>query len=327
MKKRFVNRSSYSYLGFILFFLSVGLLFFALPNVNHSGLQNFLTGAATSETTTLSITVNSAPVIFQVRQVHSQSITEGSNIIITNITFNVTDADGFGDINNNSAQIRINLTGEQDRFNSSCKVASQFSSTGVSFNCTVDIWYFDSAGNWTINVSINDSAGVYAENNSNSVEIFSTTGMVMSPNALTWATLELGDTNKTSTNDPVLINNTGNKNINVGGVTVTGYNLQGQTLATDFINAANFSIFPTNGTVGCTGVGCLECNGTMLLNATSTGIAYANITRGNNSLNYFNGTSGQEELFVCLRLLPATISRQTYSTTGAFTSAWTVAVS
>ncbi|HLD00455.1 MAG TPA: hypothetical protein VJC39_01800 [Candidatus Nanoarchaeia archaeon] len=327
MKKRFVNRSSYSYLGFILFFLSVGLLFFALPNVNHSGLQNFLTGAATSETTTLSITVNSAPVIFQVRQVHSQSITEGSNIIITNITFNVTDADGFGDINNNSAQIRINLTGEQDRFNSSCKVASQFSSTGVSFNCTVDIWYFDSAGNWTINVSINDSAGVYAENNSNSVEIFSTTGMVMSPNALTWATLELGDTNKTSNNDPVLINNTGNKNINVGGVTVTGYNLQGQTLATDFINAANFSIFPTNGTLGCTGVGCLECNGTMLLNATSRVVAYANITRGNNTIGSENGTSGQENLYFCLRLVPTTISRQVYSTTGAFTSAWTVAVS
>ena len=69
-------------------------------------------------------------------------------------------------------------------------------------------------GNWTINASANDSAGVYVENRTgSSIEVLATTAMVMYPNALTWATLELGYTNRTSNNDPVIINNTGNKNI------------------------------------------------------------------------------------------------------------------
>ena len=283
----------------LLAIFSISFLFMEKEGEGYWGL---LTGAATSETTTVSVTINAAPVIFFVSPVHQQSISEATTSSVYNISFNATDADGFGDINNNSAQIRISLAGESDRFNSSCVNVTPFttaSGSGMSFNCSVNIWYFDGPGNWTINVSVNDTAGVYVENRSNSLEIRSTTAMAMYPNALTWPTLELGQTNRTSNNDPLIINNTGNKNINAGGITVSGFNLQGATVATDFINAENFSISPINNITNA------ECNGTQMS----------------------NGTSGQEELFFCLRFVPLGITRQTYNTAGASSSPWSIAVS
>ena len=50
--------------------------------------------------------------------------------------------------------------------------------------------------------------------------------------------------------------------------------------------------------------------------------------KGQYSFNYYNGTSGQEELFFCLRTVPIEISRQTYDTPNVQRSSpWTVTVS
>ena len=306
---------------------------YAIPNL--TGFYNVSFGAndtlnyINSTEFTNFTAVNDAPIVYWVAPVHSQSITEGGIAQIINLTFNVSDANGKDDIDNSSAQIRISLPGETDRFNTSCATGASTATT-IQFNCTVGIWYFDGAGSWTINVSIKDKSSTYAENRSTSFELLSTTAMTMSPNALTWATLELGRTNQTSNNDPIRINNTGNKNIAVGGITVAGYNLQGITTTTDFINAENFSIAPVNFTGS--GVGTAECNGTQLFNGTSgaaapQAISIANITRGNNSIDDGTAASGQEELFVCLRFVPLGITRQSYDTSGAHTKPWSIAVS
>ena len=273
-----------------------------------------------------SLTVSaSAPVVSWVAPVSTQSITEGS---VTNVkfTFNVTDANGAGDINNNSARLYLNFSSEAVRFNDTCQ-ANQSVGNTVLFDCIVPIWYFDGAGDWTINASANDSTGALAINVSANFTLASTIAMTMSPTALTWSTLELGAGNQTSNSDPLTINNTGNRDISTGGITVTGYNLQGVTTTTEFILAQNFSVWHNNGSNSCTGVSCLECNGTQLLNATAETLPYANITAGNNSQNYQNETSGQENLFICLRLVPTEISRQTYNTAGINTAFWTVTVS
>lgn len=282
-------------------------------NINATGFTNF-----TAQ--------NTAPVVNFVAAVSPQSITEAT-ISNFSIEFNVTDINGVADLNNNSAQIRINLTGEAERYNTSCSPKLQTSSTSISYICNISIWYFDGAGNWTINASINDTAGAYAENRSTNFQVKSTTAMNMYPTALTWATLELGTTNRTSNNDPLIINNTGNTDIVVGGITVTGNDLYGLTTITDFIGAGNFSIHAVNGSADCTGAGCLECAGTLMVNNTATGITTANITAGNNSINDGTGTSGQEQLYMCLRLVPMTLSRQTYDTSGAYTDPWTISVS
>jgi hypothetical protein len=149
----------------------------------------------------------------------------------------------------------------------------------------------------------------------------------MYPTALTWARLELGTTNQTSNNDPLLINNTGNADIGVGGITVTGYDLQGTSILTDLIAAGNFSIHAVNGSTDCSGAGCLECNGTSMVNNTVAPVQVANLTAGNNSINDGTGASGQEQLYMCLRLVPLSISRQSYDTSGAATDPWVISIS
>ena len=292
--------------------------------------------------------INTLAVISNITNTSPITITEGGSVGAF-FSFVAFDVDGFGDLDNATAKIRVNITtagssaltgGFADRLNNTCSQVAQLNDTTIRYNCSVNMWYWDTPGNWTINASIKETNGIMAQTYNTNFELYQTTSMVMSPNALTFGTLDLGDTNKTSNSDPIIINNTGNKNISSGGITVEGYDLQGLTVNTEFIKAQNFSIRALNGSAECTGVSCLECNGTMLLNATSGSanpvpIVSANITRGNNSigsgtqfyLNESSRESGQEALYLCLRKVPSEISRQTYDTSGGATSAWTIAVS
>ena len=166
------------------------------------------------------------------------------------------------------------------------------------------MWYFDENGAWTINVTIQDDSAEYAENSSTTFTYNSLPGMKMSPTSLTWQEVLIGQTNRGSQNDPIVVNNTGNTeplNINV-----TSYNLRGEIVTTDFILAGNFSI--ENASQGCTG--------TQMVNATSINITSAILYRGNHSLNYDNATSGQELIFFCITEVPSGISQQSYSSAG-----------
>src|SRR3989344_3840928 len=126
-----------------------------------------LTGKATSNTTTLNITVgNSLPAINFVQAVPPQNPLEGTARKIT-FYFNVTDADGVLNLNSSSAKAYFQRTGETTRSNISCVEAST-SGLSANYSCTVGMWYFDGAGAWTINVSIKDIYGGYAENSTTS---------------------------------------------------------------------------------------------------------------------------------------------------------------
>ncbi|MDP3639687.1 MAG: hypothetical protein Q8R53_00605 [Nanoarchaeota archaeon] len=323
MKKRGVRGEDWSSTAILLL---VVLLLIPILVLGVSYATNPLTGQVTSRQANLSIRINAPPVIFFVSNVTPQSITEASTTLV-NFSFTASDADGAADINNNSAQLRIMRTGETDRVNLSCHPLALISATAINYSCSVYVWYFDGAGPWTVNASLNDTAGQRAENASRTFELQETAAMALSPTALTWATLPAGFTNQTSNNDPITVNNTGNKNIAAAGFLTTGYNLQGLSTLTDFINAQNFSVSPVNGTPSCTGVACLECNGTLMSNNTAQSISSANLTRGNNTINQHNQTSGQEDIFFCLRTVPTEIARQVYDTTGSATSAWVVEIS
>jgi len=318
MNKSKYDQYSVKYLYFLLIFC---LLLIGSFIVHGNGI----TGALTTSTSTLSVTINAAPVVRWVQNFSAQTITESTTTTIR-FEFNVSDADGLQDINNNSARLVINFSNEATRRNDTCQANISFNNV-TNFNCIVLVYYFDGAGNWTINASINDTAGTFANNVSNVFELLSTTAMVMSPSALTWPSLELGSTNRTSNADPLTVNNTGNKDIATGGITVTGYDLQGVGTTTDYIRAKNLSIWHMNGSSSCSGTSCFECNGTIMFNATAEPLPYANITAGNNSGNYQNESSGQENLFFCITTVASEISRQTYNTAGANTASWTVTVS
>ena len=348
MKKK-VDEAGRRYLIFLIIMFAITGLIFLIRSP--SIYDNLITSALTSSTTTATVTINAAPYIVNVSIINNASpvsIIE-SDFRQLNFSFVAIDPDGKGNLDNSSAAIQINITKyladgttlSTIRSNYSCTANNSVDTLSINYSCRLNIWYFDVGGAWTVNASIKDINGVYAQNRTiadgrdNQILLGTTTAMVMSPTALTWPSLELSAVNQTSNNDPITINNTGNKDISAGGMTVTGYDLWGLTNADEYVRAHNFPVHAINGTIYplCTGINCLECNGTMLLNAT-LGVAnpqtlsIANMTAGNNSINFANQTSGQENIFFCLRIVPPELSRQTYDTSNAQRSLpWTVTVS
>ena len=271
-----------------------------------------ITGEATTANTALNITVgNTVPTITVVNAIAAQDPTIGATTSIT-FNFTATDTDGASNINLSTAQAFFNKTGESTRSNSSCINTSIGVGNNINFTCTINMQYFDLNGAWTINTTIKDNSAAYAENSSTTFTYNLLTAMVMAPTSLSWQQLATTDTNVGSNNDPIVVNNSGNDiDLNVN---VTSYNLRGETTLTEFIYANNFTI--ENASQGC--------SGTAMVNASSINITSALLQRGNNSINYANATSGQEEVFFCLKGLPGGISQQSYSSSAY--GSWIVAV-
>jgi DNA-directed RNA polymerase specialized sigma24 family protein len=243
-----------------------------------------------------------APTIQTVETITAKNPTDDT---ITSITFNftATDSNGASDINTNTAQAYFQRGGETTRSNTSCINTSIGVGNDINFTCTIDMWYFDQNGAWTINVSIKDNSAAYGENSSTNFVYNLLPGMKMSPTSLTWQEILIGQANTGSNNDPIQINNTGN-DIDVN-INITSYHLRGEITTSEYIYANNFTI--ENESQGC--------SGTAMSNATSTNITSAILQRGNHSLNYNNATSGQEQMYFCLKGLPSGISQQPYSST------------
>ncbi|MBI2451564.1 Ig-like domain repeat protein [Candidatus Pacearchaeota archaeon] len=256
--------------------------------------------------------LNSAPTI---TFVSIMPATDPSENTIKNILFNftATDADGGGNINISTAQARFQLTGQTTRSNLTCaNITGVFSSNNMNFTCTVGMWYFDYPGAWTVNVTISDNSAANGENSTTTFTYNTLNAMVMSPNALTWASLSAGALNTLSNNDPILINNTGNKNVT--NITINAINLIGEQNGAYNIPAANFTVSITD-----------SCDsGTIMGNNSQIQVGSAILPRGNNSLNYGNETSGQEQFYFCLEEVPQSIPSQPYSTSAG--GAWTITI-
>jgi len=256
---------------------------------------------------------NNPPTIDWVESIDPQTPIDDT---IKSITFNftATDQEGASDINVSTAQARFQLAGEPTRSNLSCVNWSQ-SGNNVNFTCTIDMWYFDKADTeWIINVTIKDNSGDSGENSSTEFQYNTLTAMKISPTSLEWDEINLTDTDTGSNNDPILINNTGNEELL--NINVTAFDLQGEEYTSYYIYAANFTV--ENASQGCSG------SATAMANATSINITSAILYRGNHSLNYKNATSGQEELFFCLKEIPSENPAQSYSSS-AF-GAWEIRI-
>ncbi len=266
----------------------------------------------------VNVATNTAPTIGNLSVIPDQSITENSR---TNVefTFVVTDVDGNSNLNDTSLRATFNKTGETTRFNNTCRRLTNLSTAQANFSCTVDLWYYDNSGVWDVNVTIKDLNNAWGENTTTNLTLGSSTSIVMSPTALTWPSFGINDVNQTSNNDPIVINNTGNKNITLNGVTVNGTDLVGETTNTQSILVINFSVSDRNGS---TSPNFFECNRTILVNDTIVNITGTNITRGNTSVD---DNTGQQKLYFCITSVLPTLSAQPYST--AQLRAWTIAVS
>src|SRR3989344_5386622 len=210
-------------LGIYIIAIVLGIVII-IPAAGGTGLWDTITGWATTATSNAYININNPPQIIYVRATTpTVSITEDGRTTF-NVTFLVQDLDGIADIINSTVFLRINLTNETDRMNYTCAGNGTVSKNIYSYRCQTEIWYFDGYGNWTINVSASDNQSETGYNSTVQFEVYSTTAIQMYPTNLTWRPLTLGAFNQTSDSDPLVINNTGNKDINPGSITVTAYN-------------------------------------------------------------------------------------------------------
>ena len=309
----------------ICFLLLAFFLILFLSNLGHAGFFDLfkgktITGKATSHPTNVSISIVGAnPVTIQVfnNTITGVTPTESSTTSV-NFYITMTDPDGVNDLNDTSVSANFTRSGEALRQNSSCSLVNDIDSTSANYSCTIDMWYFDGSGQWNITVRGTDLGNLtFIQNTSTTFQYNQLQAIVISPNQFSFIA-NIGSANQTPTDDPTLINNTGN--YNVSNVRVTGINLYGQSNSLYYINVGNFSADIDTG-----GSPPAECTGaTALVNGTATAISGAILSPGNNSLGYANSTSGQEQIYYCLRAVASSLPSQVYSTASA--GSWTVSI-
>jgi len=273
-----------------------------------AGFSDWITGKATSQPTNVTVSVAGRDQC-QVTYVSPISPVNPVELSSTTVTFNVHvyDKNGMNDINKSAvfANFTYSLNGNKYRATvSNCSWINNIPPRTANFSCSIDMWYWDSNGQWDINVRGNDIGNkTPCYNTTTNFQYNQLKALVIYPTTLTWDTLVPEATNQTSNNDPTLVNNTGNYN---GSVSITGINLLGETDTSEAIFAENFTVGLT------TGAGYPECgaSATQLINGTLVSIANSNSNPGN--LSEGSG-AGQSNYYYCIPEVPL-VSSQVYST-------------
>ncbi|MEK6919256.1 MAG: hypothetical protein AABW73_04440 [Nanoarchaeota archaeon] len=312
----------------IVLIVIAGILFIGLTGLATSeegffkSLRSFLTGKATSGTFNLNISVgNSPPNITNVGIVSTPfdptEYSIGGGLTAVTFNFTVNDTDGYQNIDTTSAKANATFVNGSTVWvakNDSCVYSSGSGQTAI-FNCTLKMWYFNPAGLWNITIYAQDNSGASAQNRTQNFTYSSLKAFTLAPATLAFNSLSGGSTNTTSTNDPVILNNTGNYHFDptTGNISVNATSLVGET------NSA-YSLYGGNFTVGTYGAdSTVNCGNSTWSHFMSRSV-FVNLTTTNSSLPYGNlsagGGAGQGNLFVCLTLAGGEISSQAYSTNG-----------
>ncbi len=304
--------------------LANGTYFF---NATAADTVNNINRTETRNITINTTPTNSAPLIILVTNIPDQSITEDTTTKVW-LNFTAYDADGFGNLNDASALANFTRAGEAVRQNLTCVKLTTYSSFYANYTCAIDVWYFDGSGIWNISVAINDTSNEVAVNSSATTNqslnftLLSTTAFTSYPTSLTFASINPGGSNQSSNNDPLTLNNTGNKNITVGNVEMNATNLLGETDSTKGIYAGNFSIGVGTGSNAECDISSGENNASSLVKGLFQAVNRSSLSQGNHSAN--NGIAGQEQLYICIRFAGNELSAQSYSTSNQ--GSWTIRI-
>jgi hypothetical protein len=299
------------------------ILILSVVSFASAGLGSWLgkiTGKVTSNPVNLNISISAqAPQIILVPAVSAVNLNEGPANTLVRINFTVYSQSGGTTINDSTSYVNLSSPGEALRLNATCLRTATYGPANkyVNFTCLVPVYWFDVAGAWNITAFIKDTAGASALNGSAFFTINALTGFVEGPSALTWAPITPGNVNQTSTNDPLLMNNTGNQNITSGNIQINSTNLKGESDNSLALYANNFSVGITTG-----GAPPVECGASAMTKAVFASVTSAVLPRGNFTIN--DGITGQEQTYFCLKTVGDELTTQAYST--AAEGAWTVKI-
>lgn len=295
-----------------------------------------ITGQAVAEVG-VNITIAAVSIVSVTAVPTSLSLNPGPFKTGMLINFSAYHGAGVSQINDSTVAVNlsINVLGEENRTNATCFRTADVTTNFANYSCNVSMFWYDSNGTWNITVFLKDNNSNPAINATQTFTVQLTTGFELAPNNLTWPSMGAGAINQTSRNDPLTLNNTGNKKIGIQGwnsnISVNATHLTGETTPSQRIFASNFSIGVAGNTGTCFGAGgdCFECDTTQTVAratnmsfATYSNVSYANLTKGNYTVR--DNFTGTEQLFLCLRTVDTALTAQAFSTLGNGT--WVVQI-
>lgn len=199
--------------------------------------------AGTSAYFNVSLTIsNAVPTIVSVDAI-SDTPAEGTTKVVS-FYFNASDANGVSDIPGSNALIKINRSGVT-LTSSPCSVVGS-TATMNRYQCDLTINYYNLPGAWTINASVYDGASAIATDLTQTYTNGNVYGISLKTDSLTFSGSP-GENDVNASNNPQVVNNTGNNAITT--LNLTAYNLaNGGT----HIGAGNFTANVTDSTAGQT---------------------------------------------------------------------------
>jgi hypothetical protein len=292
--------------GWIIF-AAIGLLLL-VPLVSAS-FFDWITGKVGTQPTDVNITVgNTAPLILNVTvTVGDNGIPlEGTTLPIT-IIVTVFDHDNSTDLVDSTLYVNLTKTNEQVRwgkYGTECSIAQSYGKYRT-YTCTILTYYYDAQGVWSINATIQDLSVAQAENDTAIFTLGALTAITIDQNVTIWPLIYPGNTSVKASNDPTVINNTGN---DIKNITLTAKDLAGDIDNIITIMSQDFNV---SGTLDD------ECNRVQLINATAVFVrdslgAKITLSKGNLSAG---GGIAQQKIYYCLTYANETLTKQSYTTT------------
>lgn len=203
---------------------------------------------------------NSAPSITGVANV-SATPNEGTTVAVY-ILFNITDPNGESNVDPTDSVANITRNGVTKTTTSCVGYAPWTGGTVQGVNCTINLAYNEEPGEWNISVQGEDAAASVASSVNASIFTYNELYAFALVKPTISFTGSAGQNNVNASNDPQILNNTGNGGFT--SVNVTGYELWNGTAGGDTIGAGNFTINATADSA--TGI---SVNGNVLLTGAS----------------------------------------------------------
>ena len=261
---------------------------------------------------------------------------EGPDSTYVTVVFTACDPDGYTYIQQDSGIVNFSYPGEVTRENNTChydgytEYPGEDSNKCVNFTCEVEMYWYDGPGgsNWNIGAYARDE-GNFAINETTTFFIGESDLDRINVNNITgWPTLASGDFNITPTGDPVIFNNTGNKDDKTFIINAT--DLVGEVNNLKRIIGSNFSAGDaTSGGDMVNQVAALECGdttSTRLETEDEVQLVGVVLPKGDYTTETVGSDIGRQDLYFCLRLAgnPGELDAQPYSTFANPVGSWEI---
>ncbi len=249
------------------------------------------------------------------------SATGNVNVLIS---FNVTDADGAGDINATTAVVNFTLgtPGFGQHYANISNTGAEFgtctnnspSSTFVNITCKVVLPYFANASSvWVVNISVRDRVGGVGRNDTLTFTISTLSSLSLPYAAINFSSVNLNQQD-VAANLPIIVNNTGNDDFDQ--INISAAPLVGTTITSENIAVTQFYANITNAVAG-SGVRLETTAVTLreLAQSSTTSVDNATLMHGHTRAFAPNADKGNRSIFFWVDVPASGLSSQLYNAT------------